>query len=105
MKKSHQEPSKKSQDPFKHAKTISSLVSKLLHRSPNEEFVSEALHHFQSSGILDEENIVESMSNFAECRISEEQFKLDICNQVYEGFAGRVFKMPPDASSDEENTT
>ena len=101
VKKSHQEPSKKAQDPFKHQKTICSLVSRIVHRSPNEEFVSEALHLFRTAGILDEERLAESYTKVSEKRYSEEQFKIDICNQIFEGFAAHIFKLPPDASDDD----
>ena len=96
VKKIHEAPLKKAQDPHKHPKAILNVISKVLHRSPHEDFVLEALQRFQEAGIVKEEDIDQSMNEFAQGQKSEDLLKLDLANHVYLGMAEHVFNLPPD---------
>ena len=61
VKKTHEAPLKKAQNPYKDQQAICSMISRVLQRSPNEEFVSEAMQLFQNSGILKQQDIDRSM--------------------------------------------
>ena len=96
VKKTHEAPLKKAQNPYKDQQAICSMISRVLQRSPNEEFVSEAMQLFQNSGILKQQDIDRSMFEFMQGNRSESDLKLDMANLVYEGFAEHVFNLPPD---------